>query len=64
MQVTASADVSRVLSACVRQAFLPKFETEDKDTSIANCIVDQVRNGMCLFACPPCLYVLTQVFTS
>mmetsp|Transcript_3274 Transcript_3274/g.8755 ORF Transcript_3274/g.8755 Transcript_3274/m.8755 type:complete len:162 (+) Transcript_3274:170-655(+) len=42
LEVTTTSDVTSVLGASVRQAFLPKFETEDKDTSIANRIVDQV----------------------
>ncbi|KAF5835395.1 hypothetical protein DUNSADRAFT_7480 [Dunaliella salina] len=41
LEVSTTPNVSSVLSASVRQAFLPKFETEDKDASIANCIVDQ-----------------------
>jgi len=42
LQVTTSLDATQAYSASVRQAFLPKFETEDKDASVASCIVDQV----------------------
>lgn len=36
-----------MLSASVRQAFLPKFENEDKDTSIASSIVEEVGPRVC-----------------
>lgn len=49
MQVATSADASKALGSSVRQAFLPKFENEDRDTSIADSIVEQV--GACVKIC-------------
>jgi hypothetical protein len=42
-QVVTTADLSRCLSASVQQAFLPKFENEGQDSSIADAIVQQVN---------------------
>lgn len=40
-QVETNADMTQLLSARVQQAFLPKFENEGLDTSIADAIVAQ-----------------------
>lgn len=43
-QVTTNQDASRVLGARVQQAFLPKFENEGQDASVADAIVAQARD--------------------
>jgi hypothetical protein len=48
MQVLASQDLSQVRRACVRQAFLPKFENEGKDSETAASIINQVKR-VCLY---------------
>lgn len=40
-QVATDASVSRVVDARVQQAFLPKFENEGQDASVADAIVSQ-----------------------
>jgi hypothetical protein len=41
IQVETDACMTRILSARVQQAFLPKFENEGQDSSIADAIVQQ-----------------------
>ena len=43
VQVETDVKVEHVLSARLQQAFLPKFENEGQDMSIASTIVQQVR---------------------
>lgn len=43
-QVTTDTDLSQLLSAQVQQAFLPKFENEGQDASIADAIVADANN--------------------
>eukprot|EP00798_Chlamydomonas_sp_ICE-L_P020785 gene20785-27611_t len=44
LKVCATASLDRILSARVQQAFLPKFENEGQDSSIADAIVDGADN--------------------
>ena len=41
VQVVVDSSMSKVISARVEQAFLPKFENEGQDSSIADAIVQQ-----------------------
>ena len=42
LRVATTPDCSKLLSARVQQAFLPKFENEGQDTAVADAIVEQV----------------------
>jgi hypothetical protein len=57
VQVETDAAMSRVVSVRVQQAFLPKFENEGQDSSIADAIVQQAderweSNGISVLIVP------------